>query len=822
MPLKTIHNTFTKGELDPTLLARVDIDIYTKGARKLRNMVALWTGAAAIAPGTTYTDMMIDRENGNAVITNADYINIVDFLFDAAGEVTYTVVLRASNAVSAIDIYYNDTFQVTVGVAPYTLAQIKDVHFAVGHDRILLLHESVPIGQLVRGATSLLWTLSVITPNVNPTFDFTVIGGTQYRTPTFTFTLGALTGLGIALTASAAIFTSGHVGGLYRAGAGSARITAVNAAGTIATVNILDDFLKVLHGGDVSSLKERMWHDATVIGAAPAAIDRGFPSRGVFYLNRLILGHSSSLKNICAVSTAGVYDDFDDSDVDAAASFSVSFNGKGEQSVESIVADDSIVFLTTNKVFAQSPLVETPLSASSFYFAPQSQNPGSDVEAVTIDNQILYASGNKTQVTQLVYNTGDAKYIGYPAGLLSNHLFQTVNSNATWDPGNVQARLYLATQLDGSLLMYSTLLQQNVSAWSKRTTRGKFKQVIGDGRQAHVLVERQINLGITTFQTTMDYAYTSNSLMTAFNNVTTAFSDGVTTLTSVFEDDNNQIVLGNDIPFTAIDLTLSTLSSHDCALTFEYLDLNGFWDVFTPTDNTTGFTASGSVTWTFDNVLNWQPNNVNGIEQKYWIRIKRTADTVTTTPIVQQLDVNTGVRLYLERMEFGKYMDSTVTTSSSATGAVTGLTTLAGQQVYAIADGATTGPFFVDSAGATNIKSEFAAVDIGIQYKPELVPMPLLTPGQDGDNTYSNKYIQDMFVDYVDSLYLQAGSLPKVTDIPNMQLGNYTLGQSVSPQTGVYAMHPRGNWNPRQELYITQSQPGPMTIIGIGYHVEVT
>jgi len=490
--------------------------------------------------------------------------------------------------------------------------------------------------------------------------------------------------------------------------------------------------------------------------------------------------------------------------------------------IQSMVADDSIVFLTSNKVFAQSPLVESPLSASTFYFAPQSQNPGSNVEAVTIDNQILYASGNKSQVIQLVYNTGDAKYIGYPAGLLSNHLFGTLNSNATWDPENIQARLYLATQDDGSMLIYSTLLQQNVSAWSKRTTRGKFKQVIGDGRQAHVLVERQINLGLTTFETTMDYAYTSNSLMTAFYDVTTGFSDGGATLISVFEEDNNQIVLGNDIPFTAIDLTLSTLSSHDCLLTFEYLDLNGFWDVFTPTDNTSGFTASGSVTWTFDDVLNWQPNDVNSIEQKYWIRIKRTEDTVTTTPIVQQLDVNTGIRLYLERMSFDKYTDSIINTSSTATGAVTGLTTLAGQQVYAIADGATTGPFFVDSAGATNIKSEFSSVDIGIQYKPELVPMPLLTPGQDGDNTYSNKYIQDMFVDYVDSLYLQAGSLPKITDIPNMQLGNYTLGQSVAPQTGVYAIHPRGSWNPRQELYITQSQPGPMTIIGIGYHVEVT
>jgi len=317
MPLKTIHNTFTKGELDPTLLARVDIDIYTKGARRLRNMVALWTGAATIAPGTTYTDMMIDRENANAVITDADYINIVDFLYDATEQITYTIVLRASNAVSAFDIYYDDTFQVTVTGAPYTLAQIKDVHFAVGHDRILILHKSVPIGQLIRGASHILWTLSVVTPTVNPTFDYTVLGGTQYRVAGFTFTLAALTGTGIALTASAAIFDSGHVDGLFRAGAGLARITAVNAAGTIATVTIIDDFLILVHTGVLSSLKEKMWHDASVVGAAPAGANRGFPSRGVFYLNRLMLGHNSALKNICAISTAGVYDDFDDSDVDA-------------------------------------------------------------------------------------------------------------------------------------------------------------------------------------------------------------------------------------------------------------------------------------------------------------------------------------------------------------------------------------------------------------------------------------------------------------------------------------------------------------------------
>jgi hypothetical protein len=109
-----------------------------------------------------------------------------------------------------------------------------------------------------------------------------------------------------------------------------------------------------------------------------------------------------------------------------------------------------------------------------------------------------------------------------------------------------------------------------------------------------------------------------------------------------------------------------------------------------------------------------------------------------------------------------------------------------------------------------------------MQYRPELIPMPLYAPTQEGDSLYAEKYVQDLFVDYVDSLYLQAGFRPKLSDIPCLNLGAYTLGQSVPPQTGIYKLRPRGSWEPRQEYVITQSQPGPMTIIGIGYNVEVT
>jgi hypothetical protein len=819
MTLRTINNTFNRGELDPTLYARDDLDIYDKGARKLRNLIALWTGAATLAAGTVYVDVVLDRENGNTEITDPLMVKGFDFTYDADAEITYTILIRQSGVNIAFDIYFDDALVATVVSTAYLATQIQSIHVAAAHDRVLILNDTVQTRQLRRGANHATWSLTALNPRVYPTYDFSVIGAaTDYQT--FTFTLGATSGA-TTLTSSSPVFTANHVGGLFRSLGGTARITAV-ASNISASVLVLDPFTATVNPGNTASLSEKIWNsDTTTI---PVSQDRGWPARGVFYLNRLILGRSLSVKNLVNLSTAGIYDNFDDSDLDGTVAFSVTFNGKGEQSVQSIVADDSILFTTTNKLFAQSPLVESPITINNVYFAPQSQSPATSIEAASIDNQTLFVSANRTQVIQATYSTGDGKYLTFPATMLSNSIVEYINSNATWEPPGIATRLYLATQDNGSMLLYSTLQSQNVSAWSLRTTTGKFRQVIGDGRQSHVIVEREINIG-ASFVNALDSVYLSDPTFKARYDVTDYFATapGVSAI-GVLESQYDYILIGNQSPFTAMSVAFNLVASADCDLKFEYLDGNGFWDVFTPTDGTNGFTQDGDITWTFDDVLNWSPYEISSIENTYWIRIKRQASssTVITTPVVGQALINTAPRLYLERQSFDEYMDSCEVVTSGAAGEVTGLTHLAGQQVFAITNGATIGSSFVNADGTTVIKNSNAITTIGMQYKPELVPMPLYAPTQEGDSLYAEKYVQDLYIDYVDSLYLKAGFKPQLTDIPNMPLGAYTLGQSVPPQTGIYRICPRGNWSPRQEYVITQSQPGPMTIIGVGYNVEVT
>lgn len=816
MPIRSISNTFNRGELDPTLFARDDLDIYDKGARKLRNMIALWTGAATIAAGTKYIDVIVDRENANAPIIDPLYIKGFDFTYDADNEITYTIIIRKSGTNVAFDIYYDDTLQATVTTSFYLATIIQTIHFAASHDRVLILQENHQIAQLKRGSSHSSWSLTLFSPRVYPTYDFSVIGeATNYQT--FTFTLGATSGA-TSLTSSSAVFTSNHVGGLFRSLGGTARITAV-ASDTAATVLILDPFTATSCPGNISSLAEKVWNsDVTTL---PVSANRGWPARGVFYLNRLVIGRSLAVKNLVNLSTAGVYDNFDDSDLDGTVAFSVTFNGKGEQSVQSIIADDSILFTTANKLFAQSPLVESPLTINNVYFAPQSQSPASSIDAASIDNQTLFVSANRTKVMQAMYSTADGKYLSFPATMLSNNLVDFINSNGTWEPAGISSRLYLATQDNGSMLLYSTLQSQNVSAWSLRTTTGKFRQVIGDGRQSHVVVEREINVG-ATYDLPLDYAFLSDPTFKARYEVTDFFATSpMVSSVGVLENIDDYILIGNQAPFTGLQFTLNLPASSSCGLQFEYLDGNGFWDTFTPADNTAGFTTDGTVTWTFDHVLNWSPYNDGKVEEQYWIRIKRLND-VTSSPVIGQVKINNSVRIYLERQDFDLYTDSTITKTSDSDGLVTGLQHLAGQLVYAITDGATIGSSFVDASGNTIVKNENATCLIGIQYRPELIPMPLYAPTQNGDSLYAEKYVQDLYIDYVDSLYLEAGFRPMLTQIPNMNLGAYTLGQSVEPQTGIYRVVPQGDWQPRQEFVITQSQPGPMTIIGVGYNVEVS
>ena len=819
----TTQNCFSKGELDPTLISRYDIDLYTKGARRLRNMFALWTGAARLAPGSIFIDQIMDRTAVPPVpITDYTLIKANMFEYDADLGVIFTFVLRPDTTSGvAIDVYLNNYLQTSVPAPQYVSTDIANIFFADGQDRILLLNENIPTTQLVNNGAPNLWTLSNYVFSTFPAFDYTVLGGTQYRVPGFTFQVGQVSG-NTNLVSSSPIFNVNHKGGLFLGNGGIARITSISTtgstAGKYANITTIEDFTNTsVFPGTQSSLNEVMWTSGGGSGITLGP-NRGWPARGIFYLNRLALGRSLYLNNVMAFSTVGVYDDFDDAFNDDAAGFSFTLNYKGNDSLQDFAGDDAIIFVGASTIYATNPYTENFLTVSSFYAPPQGGEGSSSIPSVQIDNQIFHTTSDRTQLIKMYYDPGKAKLVSHTACLLSSHLIETINSMAAWLPSNLSAKLLLATQEDGSLLMLSTLDDEIVNAWSLRTTRGEFRQVMGEKNESNAIIERQIQTdGI--YDAVPNYVYYTDAQMDGFDNITLDVTDlSVSNVILAVED--SYLLIGNDVPWTSVQLMLTTDASSDCMLTFEYMDVNGQWNFFTPTDGTSGMTMTGNISWTFEDVNSWEPNNIfdtqNIIYQQYWIRIRTTATSVTTPPSISQVSINLTKVLYLEQFDINTYMDCQIQTTTDSNGNITGLTQLAGQQVYAIWNGTTYGPFFVDIDGNTNVDQEMDVVLIGLQFKPYLTPMPVFVATQQGDNLYERRYIQKIYVDFYESLYLQAAS----KDIPVMFLGSYTLDSNIQPPSGFFIINPMQDWEPRQEIVITQSIPGPMTIRSIGYNIQ--
>ncbi len=347
MPKVTSAKTnFSKGEFSPLLLGRLDIDAYANGAKKIENFLILNAGGATRRPGSYYTaevktsslstrvidfqfstDQAYIVELGNlyfrfytdggqvqitthaitgatkaspCVITSVDhpFQNGDDIVItDVAGMTqlngnTYEVANRTADTYellgidsSGFGVYTSGGIATRAGIleipTPYLTAQLFDVQYAQTEDVAYMVHGSHEVIKLERlSATS--WRVTEVDFVRGPFMDANIAATT--------ITPSADAGTGITLTASVAIFESGHIGSLWRIKGGVVKITGFTST-TIVT-------------GDVQAEPDG---SAGALGTGPGASSdwsegawsnvRGFPTSVAFHEGRLVFGGSPSFPN---------------------------------------------------------------------------------------------------------------------------------------------------------------------------------------------------------------------------------------------------------------------------------------------------------------------------------------------------------------------------------------------------------------------------------------------------------------------------------------------------------------------------------------------
>ena len=220
MPIQRVHQSnFNRGEIDPNLVSRNDLNAYGSALSKARNVLINNQGSVERRPGTVF------RADLGATT------RLESFIF--SGEQEYIFGFQNT----ALKIYStNGTLLQTITSCSWTTSQLFDLSMTQQGDTMIICHESF-MPQIIKrtGATTF----------AKSTFAFdTSIDGYRIFQPYFKFADAEVTldpsstSAGtITLTASESYFTSSYVGTTIEIEGSEATITGYTS-GTVVTATL--------------------------------------------------------------------------------------------------------------------------------------------------------------------------------------------------------------------------------------------------------------------------------------------------------------------------------------------------------------------------------------------------------------------------------------------------------------------------------------------------------------------------------------------------------------------------------------------------------
>ncbi len=153
-------SNFTKGQLDPLLFGRVDLEVYYQGVQDATNVLAIPQGGLKKRQGTEF----IGAALGDG--------RLESFSFNI--EQNYLLAFSALK----MQIFKDGVLQLNISgsgddflTTPFTLAQIKEMDYIQSADSVIITHEDVA-PQLIQRTSDTAWTI-VAVPLINvPQFDY--------------------------------------------------------------------------------------------------------------------------------------------------------------------------------------------------------------------------------------------------------------------------------------------------------------------------------------------------------------------------------------------------------------------------------------------------------------------------------------------------------------------------------------------------------------------------------------------------------------------------------------------------------------------------
>lgn len=300
------------------------------------------------------------------------------------------------------------------------------------------------------------WTLTPVVFKNLPQYDF---GDVNYDT--FTFTPTSVTvGTACTVTSTGNVFTTNHVGGSIFLSNGCVSFTAyvspTQMTGTVTST------LSTLTGqlGRLVEVREPAW-----------STSRGWPSKCSSFQSRSIYANTDSLCNGLWLSAINDFENFDELNLDPADDDAISYFPSSDtvNVINFIVPYRSLTVHTNSAIYSTPLIYETALTPKSFSLQLQDSTPATAIQPQGIDNQIIIISGN--DVHTMLWEGSNNSYMSNIVSVTSEHLISAPHDEVSFQNLNRAGSRYIfIINDDGSLVVYQTLMNENVSGFTSCIT----------------------------------------------------------------------------------------------------------------------------------------------------------------------------------------------------------------------------------------------------------------------------------------------------------------------------------------------------------------
>lgn len=478
-----MQTNFTSGELDPLLRARIDLKAtYNNALEKATNVVCQPQGGITRRSGTRFLLALPNTSTESA--GNGSRLVPFEFSTNDSYMLCFThnrmYVFKNGALVTNINASGNDYLALTLPASA-----LNEMCWTQSADTLIVVQEDIAPIKIVRGASDATWTASTLTFDSVPKYAFTLTS----TNPAGTITPSAVSGK-VTITASSAVFNSGHVGQYINANPqGRAKI--IEFVSTT-VVNVVTEFPFF----STSAIANGNWSLETGYEAVWSST-KGYPRTVTFHQGRLFFGGSKSRPSTVWGSKVGLFFDFEATEGFDDDAVEATLDTNTYNAITDIISTKDLqVFTTGGEFFVPQQGLE-PITPSAFFMSAAGRSgskPG--VRVQQLESGVLFIHRQGKMLSEVSYNDTQLTYVTSKISLLSGHLLKNPKRMALRRAINTDENdlLFIVNATDGTMAAYSLIRSQNVIAPTEFITAGgEFLEVGIDIDDIYSIVKRTID-----------------------------------------------------------------------------------------------------------------------------------------------------------------------------------------------------------------------------------------------------------------------------------------------------------------------------------------